>query len=120
MGFPLYMDEDSMDQRLVRALRARGMDVETAIDADMIARSDKAHLAYAAETGRALHTFNVSDFYQLHAEFLEADRNHAGLISVPQQRYRVGEHMTRLLRLNAERTASEMRNRVVFLTSAQE
>ncbi len=109
-----------MDQRLVRALRARGMDVETAIDADMIARPDKEHLTYAAETGRVLHTFNISDFYQLHAEFLEAGRHHAGLILVSQQRYTVGEHMNRLLQLNAERTASEMRDRVVFLNSVQE
>ena len=30
MELRLYLDEDSMDQRLVRALRARGLDVETA------------------------------------------------------------------------------------------
>lgn len=120
MGFRLYMDEDSMDQRFVRALRARGMDVETAIDADMIARPDNEHLTYAAETGRVLHTFNVSDFYRLHTKFLESDRSHAGLILVTQQRYTVGEHMNQLLQLNAERTASEMKERVVFLTSVQE
>ena len=33
MDIRLYLDEDSMDQRLVRALRARGMDVETALGA---------------------------------------------------------------------------------------
>lgn len=39
--FKLYIDEDSMDRDLVRALRARGVDVLTAIDADMMGRSDK-------------------------------------------------------------------------------
>ena len=33
MELRLYLDEDSMDQRLVRALRARGLDVETVLGA---------------------------------------------------------------------------------------
>jgi ActR/RegA family two-component response regulator len=38
MDLRLYLDEDSMDQRLVRALRARGVNVETALEAEMVAR----------------------------------------------------------------------------------
>jgi hypothetical protein len=93
------------------------MDVETALDADMVAQPDEDHLKYAARAGRVLHTFNVSDFYELHTQFLERDRTHAGLVLVSQQRYAVGEQMRRLLRLKAERTASDMKNRVVFLAS---
>lgn len=117
MDIRLYMDEDSMDQRLVQALRARGMDVETALDAGMVAQPDEEHLKYAAQAGRVLHTFNVSDFYDLHTQFLEERRTHAGLVLVSQQRYAVGEQMRRLLRLKAERTASDMKNQVVFLAS---
>ena len=36
----LYFDEDSMRRSLVRALRARGVDVITALDAGMIERDD--------------------------------------------------------------------------------
>ena len=32
MAVRLYFDEDSMDRNLVRALRARGMDVSTALE----------------------------------------------------------------------------------------
>jgi len=39
---------------LVRALRARGVDVLTALDAGMIERSDKEHLKYAMKEGRVL------------------------------------------------------------------
>jgi len=106
-----------MGHRLVRALRARGVDVETALDADMVAQPDEEHLKYAAQVGRVLRTFNVSDFYDLHTQFLEEGRSHAGLVLVSQQRYAVGEQMRRLLRLKAERTASDMKNRVVFLAS---
>jgi hypothetical protein len=117
MSFRLYLDEDSMDQRLVRALRARGLDVETALEADMVAQPDAAHLQYAASSGRVLHTFNVADFYELHSHFMNEGREHAGLILGTQQQYTVGERMRRLLRLRAEWTAQEMRNRVLFLTS---
>jgi hypothetical protein len=43
----LYFDEDSMRRSLVRALRARGVDVITALDAGMIEREDVDHLDYA-------------------------------------------------------------------------
>ena len=117
MELRLYLDEDSMDQRLVRALRARGMDVETALDAEMVAQPDEEHLRYAAGAGRVLHTFNVADFYALHGQFMEEGRDHAGIVLGTQQRYTVGDRMRRLLHLRAERTAEQMRNPVVFLTS---
>ena len=67
---PLYLDEDSMDQALVRALRARGVDVLTALEAGMIERDDPDHPAYATAHGRALCTFNVGDFYRLDSDWL--------------------------------------------------
>jgi hypothetical protein len=39
----LYFDEDSMWQALVTALRARGIDVQTALEAAMIERTDEDH-----------------------------------------------------------------------------
>ena len=51
MTIRLYMDEDTMDQALVQALRARNVDVITALDAGMIEREDAEHLDYATEQG---------------------------------------------------------------------
>jgi hypothetical protein len=45
----LYLDEDSMDNALVQALRARGVDVLTAYEAGMIGRVDADHLDFATE-----------------------------------------------------------------------
>lgn len=59
MTIRLYVDEDAMDQDLVRALRGRGVDVTTALEAGMIARDDRDHLEYATRQGRALYSFNV-------------------------------------------------------------
>jgi hypothetical protein len=74
------MDEDSMDQRLAQALRARGVDVQAALDASMVERADEDHLAHAAEQDRVLYSFNVEDFYRLHTRFLEQGRTHAGVV----------------------------------------
>jgi hypothetical protein len=44
MKIRLYVDEDSMRHALVEALRARGVDVLTALEAGMIERKDEEHL----------------------------------------------------------------------------
>jgi Tfp pilus assembly protein PilZ len=93
------------------------MNVETALDAGMVAQSDVEHLRYATGSGRVLHSFNVADFYELHGQFMEEGWDHAGIVLGTQQRYSVGDRMRRLLRLRAERTAEQMTNRVVFLAS---
>ncbi len=54
MTIRIYVDEDAMDKDLVRALRARGVDVLTASEASMIERTDEGHLKLAAEQGRVL------------------------------------------------------------------
>lgn len=113
----LYMDEDSMSRSLVRALRARGVDVTTALDEGMIERDDVEHLEYATARGRVLYTFNVADFYRIHCDYLAQGKSHAGIILASQQRYSVGEQMRRLLKLVATKSAEEMKNNVEFLTA---
>lgn len=41
MTIRLYVEEDAMDKDLVQAIRARGVDVITALDAGMIERADE-------------------------------------------------------------------------------
>ncbi len=53
MTIRLYCDEDSLDHDLTRALRARGMDVTTVLEENMIAREDEEHLDYATQQGPA-------------------------------------------------------------------
>ena len=117
MTICLYLDEDSMRQALVQALRARGVDVMTALEADMIERADEEHLDYATAQGRVLYSFNVGDFYDLHTAFMGRGKSHAGMILVRQQRYSVGEQMRRLLKLITANSAEEMRNQVEFLSA---
>lgn len=99
--FKVYIDEDAMDNDLVAALRARGVVVITALDAGLVGRPDDQQLAFAADQGCVLYTFNVSDFYRLHAAWVKAGREHAGMILALQQRFSVGEQLRRILRLRA-------------------
>ena len=102
---------------LVEALRSRGVDVETAFEAGMIERDDAEHMAYAATQGYCLFSFNVQDFYRIHADFLTEGKSHGGIILARQQVYTVGELMRRLLRLISARSAEEMENKIEFLSA---
>ncbi len=116
MKIRLYIDEDSMNRALVRALNARGIDVLTALEADMVKQPDKAHLLHASTQGRALFSFNVGDFCRLHKAFMEEGRHHSGIILARQQTLSVGEQMRRLLRLISMLSAEELHDQVEFLS----
>lgn len=104
MMLPLYLDEDSMNRDLVQALRARGVDVLTALEVGMIEYPDEEHLIRAVSDNRVLYSFNVEDFYRIHTAWLTNGKSHVGMILAQQQRYSVGEQMRRFLKLIATRT----------------
>jgi hypothetical protein len=113
----LYLDEDAMRRSLVFALRARNVDVLTAADAGMINRDDENHLTTAADSGRALYTYNTGDYCFLHQKWMTLGRLHAGIIVAAQQRYPLGEELRRLMRMVGSIPAEQMRNRIEFLSS---
>ncbi|HEY7544299.1 MAG TPA: DUF5615 family PIN-like protein [Blastocatellia bacterium] len=115
MQVRLYIDEDAMARALVQGLRARNIDVVTVLDEGMEGRSDPEQLEYATQQGRAIYTFNVSHFCQLHAEYLAQGREHAGIIVVYRQRYSVGEQIRRLSSLVESHSAEDLRNNLRFL-----
>jgi hypothetical protein len=116
MQIRLYLDEDAMDSDLVHALRIHGVDVTTALDEGMIQHHDSGHLAFAASQGRALYSFNASDYLALHSEYLMQGRHHSGIILAQQQRYSVGEQMRRLPRIINFRSAEVIQDQVEFLS----
>ena len=86
MKIRLYLDEDTQRSGLLNALRRRDVDVLTAAEAVMLGAPDPEQVAFAARLGRALYTFNRSDFQRLHTEYMLAGWHHAGLIVALQQR----------------------------------
>jgi Domain of unknown function (DUF5615) len=112
----LYFDEDSLRHALVAALRKRGVDVLTALDARTIAETDEQQLEYAATRGRAIYSFNVGDFCRLHGQWILDRKSHAGIILARQRQFSVGEQMRRLLKLIGTVAAEELQNRIEFLS----
>ena len=80
MKITLYLDEDSQDNDLLRALRSRAVDVIPATEAGMLERSDEDQLECAVQQGRVLYSFNARDFYRLHTLFLSEGKSHGGII----------------------------------------
>ena len=111
----LYIDEDSMDCMLVRALRARNVDVITVQEVKRNAYIDAEQLEWATTHNRVIYSGNIGDFYNLHTTYITEGRLHAGIILVQQQRYSVGEQLRGILNLMATKSAEEMRNQLVFL-----
>jgi Domain of unknown function (DUF5615) len=117
MKLRLYLDEDTVDDDLVKALKGRGIDIFTAYDAGMAKFLDEQQLKYAAEQGRVLYSFNIKDYFALHTHFLEQGQSHAGIILAQQKRYSIGEQTRRILKLMAARSAEEMVDQVEFLSA---
>jgi hypothetical protein len=112
----LYIDEDSMKQSLVVALRTANIDVITASDANRNAYSDERQLAWATEKSRVLYSANIKDFCRLHRNMMAEGDNHAGIVLIQQQRYSVGEVLRSIQNLLTDKSAEEMLNQLVFLS----
>jgi hypothetical protein len=116
MKIALYLDEDSQDSVLIRALRSRGVDIIAASEAGMNGRSDDEQLQWSTTHTRVLYSCNARDFYKLHTLLLSSAESHGGIILAPQQQYSIGEQLRRLLKLIAAKSSEDMSNQVEFLS----
>jgi hypothetical protein len=114
--FALYFDEDSTDWRLINSLRARGIDVISALEVNMLRRDDDEQLDFATAQNRVICSFNIRDFNRIHKEYMEAGKEHAGIILVQQQQFSVGEYVRRIQSLMAQKSIEEMHNWIEFLS----
>ena len=111
----LYADEDASEHAVVQGLRARGVDIVATAEVGRLGSTDEEQLAFAVQQARAIYTFNVGDFAQLHGVYLRRSNDHCGIIVIPDQRYSVGEKIRRIAGLVTTLTADEMINRMEYL-----
>jgi hypothetical protein len=111
----LFVDEDASAAALVNALLNAGYDVLTASQAATEGEDDRKQLVFAASQGRVFYTLNSADFAALHAKFLTSGCRHAGIITIPEQRYSVGEKIRRILALLNVTAAEDMIDRIEYL-----
>jgi hypothetical protein len=93
----LYIDEDACETAVAKGLRRRRIDVLTTIEAARSGADDPKQLAFAAEQGRAIYTFNVRHFAKLHGEWLSQGLQHYGIIVLCDQDLSIGEKIRRLV-----------------------
>jgi predicted nuclease of predicted toxin-antitoxin system len=80
----LYTDED-MSALVATLLRSRGLDITTVPEQATLGKTDREQLEFAASLGRCILTHNRVDFERLHLQCMEEDRQHYGIIIVPQK-----------------------------------
>ncbi|NER93715.1 MAG: hypothetical protein F6J86_07715 [Symploca sp. SIO1B1] len=107
----LYTDED-MSALVARLLRSRGLDVTTVPEQANLGKTDSEQLEFATSVGRCILTHNRVDFEQLHLQYLEENRQHSGIIVVPQKNaYEVAQRICILVNTL---TFDEIRNQLLY------
>jgi len=109
----IYTDEDIYGC-VARALRERGYAAISTPETGNLGQSDKFQLSYAVSRKRAILTFNVRDFVQLHNRYIQYNRDHWGIIV--SKRLPVGVVIKHACTLLNRLTADEMKNRLEYLT----
>ncbi len=115
IGF--YLDEDTINAALVKALRNANLNVVTVADAGRLGYPDEDKLIWATEQARVLYSFNVRDFCRLHRDFITQERNHTGIVLASQQQYSIGQQLRGLLKLATDNSSEEMIDQLIFLSA---
>jgi predicted nuclease of predicted toxin-antitoxin system len=97
-----YYTDEHVARAVVRALRRRGVDVLTVVEAGKLGATDEEHLAFAREEGRVIFTQD-SDFMRL----ATSGEPHAG-IAYAAQGTKVGDIVRGLMLIVQLLTAEEM------------
>lgn len=111
-----FTDED-IYAAVAPIMRRAHFDAISAPEANRLGKTDDEQLQWATSQNRAIVTFNVAHFANLHSEWLARGRDHSGII-VSSQRP-VGDLANRLLRLAHTLDADAMHNRLEFLSGWQ-
>jgi len=108
----LYLNEN-LSPRLAAQQRNHGLDVISSQECGMLAASDSDQLAYAVSEHRAIVTFNIHDFADLHAQYSADGYEHWGMIFSTEEQ--IGVLLQRLLRFSYSVPAAEMKNQTRWL-----
>jgi hypothetical protein len=109
MALRFHLDEH-VDPAIADALRRRGIDVTTTMDAGLRTASDISHLEFARSEGRVIYTQD-SDFLMLSAMGMP----HEGIAYNPPDAFSIGQIIDYLVLMDGCMTPEEMRNHVEWV-----
>ena len=111
----LYVDEDALDRDVIAGLRRLGIDLITVADAGELGYSDERHLNRAVKEGRVFYTLNSQHFSKLHRDLLAGGSHHPGILTIPRQRYSIGDKIRRIAEFIDLTSAEDMVDRMEYL-----
>src|ERR1700687_3740354 len=97
-----YHLDEHVPHAIAAALRGRGIDLTTTVDAGLSGADDDEHLAFGLAEGRVVFTHD-DDFLVLHARGIE----HAGIAYCHQDARTIGEIVLGLVLIHACMSADE-------------
>jgi len=107
----LYTDED-ISALVATLLRSRGLDVTTVPEQTTIGKTDSEQLEFATSMNRCILTHNRVDFERLHLQYFAENKQHCGIIIVPQKNaYEVAQRVGILVN---SLTANEIANQLLY------
>lgn len=107
----LYTDED-MSALVATLLRSRGLDITTVPEQSTLGKTDLEQLEFATSMSRCILTHNRVDFERLHLQYIEENRQHSGIIIVPQKNaYEIAQRIGILV---SALTADEIVNQLLY------
>jgi predicted nuclease of predicted toxin-antitoxin system len=107
----LYTDED-MSTLVATLLRSRGLDVTTVPEQTTLGKTDREQLEFATALGRCILTHNRVDFERLHLQYVEENKQHSGIIVVPQKNpYEIAQRIGILV---SALTVGEITNQLLY------
>jgi len=114
----LFCDED-VDGRLVDALRRKGFDVETAAETRQLNASDDEQLSYAVLHQHALITHNIRHFPVMHAQWVESQRQHWGVLILVGHAA-IGPWLRQLDSVLGRFSSDGLKDQLIFISPARD
>ena len=108
----LYLDED-VHKKIALALRLKGYNVISAHEIKKQGITDYNQLDNAISEQRAIFTFNIGDFQKLHKKYLDAGKEHFGILLSKQIPF--GETLNRLTKFLFTHTPTELKNNLFWI-----
>lgn len=102
--------DEHVPDAVILGLRRRGFDATTTADAALIGASDSNQIAYCLKANRVIITHDA-DILRLAAD----GAAHAGIAYCHNQKYKIGQLLSKLLQLAARVPEEQIKNRVEFL-----
>lgn len=91
----LYLDEN-VNVLLASLLRARNIQITTALERNMLGANDMQQLEFASSLDAALVTHNRVDFENLFRQYIQADKKTAGIIILVRRNvYTMAQRLSR-------------------------